>query len=189
MRLLTRHSWRSPAEWGNVQRCTTATTPGSGPTTASRSSTTFCLLCSPSSSVLPWRDGRPFSIMWAQPRQMTHKTHSCCKCVIMNEFSGFQTNDALGFTWNWIYFIPLIIIGSFFVLNLVLGVLSGWVWLFLCVEHWCFCLYFAWWRQLLMLPTSESLPRRGRGWRTGGPSWNFAGSSKWKENWTATEPG
>uniref|UniRef100_A0A8C7K321 Voltage-dependent calcium channel type A subunit alpha-1 n=1 Tax=Oncorhynchus kisutch TaxID=8019 RepID=A0A8C7K321_ONCKI len=27
--------------------------------------------------------------------------------------------------WNWIYFIPLIIIGSFFVLNLVLGVLSG----------------------------------------------------------------
>uniref|UniRef100_A0A8C1XMJ3 Calcium channel, voltage-dependent, R type, alpha 1E subunit b n=1 Tax=Cyprinus carpio TaxID=7962 RepID=A0A8C1XMJ3_CYPCA len=31
-----------------------------------------------------------------------------------------QTNDALGPTWNWIYFIPLIIIGSFFVLNLVL---------------------------------------------------------------------
>uniref|UniRef100_A0A8C1Q4M9 Calcium voltage-gated channel subunit alpha1 E n=1 Tax=Cyprinus carpio TaxID=7962 RepID=A0A8C1Q4M9_CYPCA len=35
------------------------------------------------------------------------------------------TNDALGSTWNWLYFIPLIIIGSFFVLNLVLGVLSG----------------------------------------------------------------
>uniref|UniRef100_A0A803XZB5 Voltage-dependent R-type calcium channel subunit alpha n=1 Tax=Meleagris gallopavo TaxID=9103 RepID=A0A803XZB5_MELGA len=35
------------------------------------------------------------------------------------------TNDALGATWNWLYFIPLIIIGSFFVLNLVLGVLSG----------------------------------------------------------------
>uniref|UniRef100_A0A669PQ82 Voltage-dependent R-type calcium channel subunit alpha n=1 Tax=Phasianus colchicus TaxID=9054 RepID=A0A669PQ82_PHACC len=30
-----------------------------------------------------------------------------------------------GATWNWLYFIPLIIIGSFFVLNLVLGVLSG----------------------------------------------------------------
>lgn len=46
-------------------------------------------------------------------------------------FSGLffflQTNDALGPMWNWIYFIPLIIIGSFFVLNLVLGVLSGWV--------------------------------------------------------------
>uniref|UniRef100_A0A803XY03 Voltage-dependent R-type calcium channel subunit alpha n=1 Tax=Meleagris gallopavo TaxID=9103 RepID=A0A803XY03_MELGA len=36
-----------------------------------------------------------------------------------------DTNDALGATWNWLYFIPLIIIGSFFVLNLVLGVLSG----------------------------------------------------------------
>uniref|UniRef100_A0A7M4F9J3 Voltage-dependent R-type calcium channel subunit alpha n=1 Tax=Crocodylus porosus TaxID=8502 RepID=A0A7M4F9J3_CROPO len=42
-----------------------------------------------------------------------------------NSFSLFQTNDALGATWNWLYFIPLIIIGSFFVLNLVLGVLSG----------------------------------------------------------------
>uniref|UniRef100_A0A8C9YHJ4 Calcium voltage-gated channel subunit alpha1 E n=1 Tax=Sander lucioperca TaxID=283035 RepID=A0A8C9YHJ4_SANLU len=37
----------------------------------------------------------------------------------------FQTDDALGPNWNWLYFIPLIIIGSFFVLNLVLGVLSG----------------------------------------------------------------
>ncbi|NXH05335.1 CAC1E protein, partial [Loxia leucoptera] len=40
-------------------------------------------------------------------------------------FFLLQTNDALGATWNWLYFIPLIIIGSFFVLNLVLGVLSG----------------------------------------------------------------
>lgn len=37
----------------------------------------------------------------------------------------FQADDALGPNWNWLYFIPLIIIGSFFVLNLVLGVLSG----------------------------------------------------------------
>lgn len=36
-----------------------------------------------------------------------------------------QTNDALGSTFNWIYFVPLIVIGSFFMLNLVLGVLSG----------------------------------------------------------------
>ncbi|CAG5867207.1 unnamed protein product, partial [Menidia menidia] len=35
------------------------------------------------------------------------------------------TNDVVGNTWNWLYFIPLIIIGSFFMLNLVLGVLSG----------------------------------------------------------------
>eukprot|EP00069_Balaena_mysticetus_P005505 bmy_04847T0 len=37
----------------------------------------------------------------------------------------YQSNDASGNTWNWLYFIPLIIIGSFFMLNLVLGVLSG----------------------------------------------------------------
>ncbi|KAH0629640.1 hypothetical protein JD844_011868, partial [Phrynosoma platyrhinos] len=35
------------------------------------------------------------------------------------------SNDASGSAWNWLYFIPLIIIGSFFMLNLVLGVLSG----------------------------------------------------------------
>ena len=36
-----------------------------------------------------------------------------------------QTNDARGSDYNWIYFVPLIILGSFFMLNLVLGVLSG----------------------------------------------------------------
>uniref|UniRef100_A0A8C6E1X8 Voltage-dependent R-type calcium channel subunit alpha n=1 Tax=Moschus moschiferus TaxID=68415 RepID=A0A8C6E1X8_MOSMO len=46
------------------------------------------------------------------------KLHRAC-------FMNNSTNDALGATWNWLYFIPLIIIGSFFVLNLVLGVLSG----------------------------------------------------------------
>lgn len=40
-------------------------------------------------------------------------------------FSWLQTNDALGSTYNWAYFIPLIVLGSFFMLNLVLGVLSG----------------------------------------------------------------
>uniref|UniRef100_A0AAV2MP49 Ion transport domain-containing protein n=1 Tax=Knipowitschia caucasica TaxID=637954 RepID=A0AAV2MP49_KNICA len=39
-----------------------------------------------------------------------------------------DANDASGNTWNWLYFIPLIIIGSFFMLNLVLGVLSGLTW-------------------------------------------------------------
>ncbi|XP_071083520.1 muscle calcium channel subunit alpha-1-like isoform X5 [Haliotis cracherodii] len=37
----------------------------------------------------------------------------------------YDVNDAVGSEWPWIYFISLIIIGSFFVLNLVLGVLSG----------------------------------------------------------------
>lgn len=48
---------------------------------------------------------------------------SCDWSFLMS--SCFQTNDAAGNTWNWLYFIPLIIIGSFFMLNLVLGVLSG----------------------------------------------------------------
>ncbi|XP_022247944.1 muscle calcium channel subunit alpha-1-like isoform X2 [Limulus polyphemus] len=37
----------------------------------------------------------------------------------------YDINDAVGNEWPWIYFLSLIIIGSFFVLNLVLGVLSG----------------------------------------------------------------
>ncbi|XP_004396946.1 PREDICTED: voltage-dependent R-type calcium channel subunit alpha-1E [Odobenus rosmarus divergens] len=50
------------------------------------------------------------------------------QCITMEGWTTvlYNTNDALGATWNWLYFIPLIIIGSFFVLNLVLGVLSGW---------------------------------------------------------------
>jgi hypothetical protein len=38
---------------------------------------------------------------------------------------SFQMNDAVGSTFNWMYFVPLIVLGSFFMLNLVLGVLSG----------------------------------------------------------------
>jgi len=38
-----------------------------------------------------------------------------------------QADDAVGSDFNWIYFLILIVVGSFFMLNLVLGVLSGWV--------------------------------------------------------------
>ncbi|XP_056894023.1 voltage-dependent R-type calcium channel subunit alpha-1E isoform X5 [Takifugu flavidus] len=49
------------------------------------------------------------------------------QCITMEGWTTvlYNTDDALGPLWNWLYFIPLIIIGSFFVLNLVLGVLSG----------------------------------------------------------------
>ncbi|XP_076841650.1 voltage-dependent R-type calcium channel subunit alpha-1E isoform X2 [Brachyhypopomus gauderio] len=49
------------------------------------------------------------------------------QCITMEGWTTvlYNANDALGPAWNWLYFIPLIIIGSFFVLNLVLGVLSG----------------------------------------------------------------
>lgn len=42
---------------------------------------------------------------------------ACCVCA--------QMNDAIGFELPWVYFVSLVIFGSFFVLNLVLGVLSG----------------------------------------------------------------
>uniref|UniRef100_A0A8D1YHF6 Voltage-dependent N-type calcium channel subunit alpha n=1 Tax=Sus scrofa TaxID=9823 RepID=A0A8D1YHF6_PIG len=56
-------------------------------------------------------------------RRATARALSCPPVLLLS--SCFQTNDAAGNAWNWLYFIPLIIIGSFFMLNLVLGVLSG----------------------------------------------------------------
>ncbi|XP_041876278.1 LOW QUALITY PROTEIN: voltage-dependent P/Q-type calcium channel subunit alpha-1A [Corvus kubaryi] len=49
------------------------------------------------------------------------------QCITMEGWTDllYYSNDPSGNTWNWLYFIPLIIIGSFFMLNLVLGVLSG----------------------------------------------------------------
>ncbi|XP_062829996.1 voltage-dependent P/Q-type calcium channel subunit alpha-1A isoform X12 [Anolis carolinensis] len=49
------------------------------------------------------------------------------QCITMEGWTDllYISNDASGSAWNWLYFIPLIIIGSFFMLNLVLGVLSG----------------------------------------------------------------
>ncbi|XP_053261791.1 voltage-dependent L-type calcium channel subunit alpha-1C isoform X23 [Podarcis raffonei] len=49
------------------------------------------------------------------------------QCITMEGWTDvlYWVNDAIGRGWPWIYFVTLIIIGSFFVLNLVLGVLSG----------------------------------------------------------------
>ncbi|KAF0300190.1 Muscle calcium channel subunit alpha-1 [Amphibalanus amphitrite] len=49
------------------------------------------------------------------------------QCITMEGWTDilYDINDALGNSWPWIYFISLIVMGSFFVLNLVLGVLSG----------------------------------------------------------------
>ncbi|EPB69299.1 transporter, cation channel family protein [Ancylostoma ceylanicum] len=44
---------------------------------------------------------------------------------VMYWVGDFTVNDAVGREWPWIYFVTLVILGSFFVLNLVLGVLSG----------------------------------------------------------------
>ncbi|KAF8564900.1 hypothetical protein P879_01668 [Paragonimus westermani] len=48
-------------------------------------------------------------------------------CVTMEGWTstGYYVSDAVGSWWPWIYFVTLILLGSFFVMNLVLGVLSG----------------------------------------------------------------
>ncbi|XP_072537833.1 calcium channel, voltage-dependent, L type, alpha 1S subunit, b isoform X2 [Salminus brasiliensis] len=49
------------------------------------------------------------------------------QCITMESWTNvlYWVNDAIGNEWAWIYFVTLILLGSFFVLNLVLGVLSG----------------------------------------------------------------
>ncbi|XP_071506831.1 voltage-dependent calcium channel type A subunit alpha-1-like isoform X9 [Diadema antillarum] len=49
------------------------------------------------------------------------------QCITMEGWTDimYNCNDADGPLYVWMYFIPLIILGSFFMLNLVLGVLSG----------------------------------------------------------------
>lgn len=37
----------------------------------------------------------------------------------------FQVQDSSGNTWQWMYFVSMVILGAFFVMNLILGVLSG----------------------------------------------------------------
>lgn len=36
-----------------------------------------------------------------------------------------QIQDSSGNTWQWMYFVSMVILGAFFVMNLILGVLSG----------------------------------------------------------------
>ncbi|KAK3536780.1 hypothetical protein QTP86_025090, partial [Hemibagrus guttatus] len=54
------------------------------------------------------------------------------QCITMEGWTDvlYWMNDAMGMELPWVYFVSLVIFGSFFVLNLVLGVLSGYVSLF-----------------------------------------------------------
>ncbi|XP_053509576.1 calcium channel, voltage-dependent, L type, alpha 1D subunit, a isoform X2 [Ictalurus furcatus] len=49
------------------------------------------------------------------------------QCITMEGWTDvlYWMNDAMGIELPWVYFVSLVIFGSFFVLNLVLGVLSG----------------------------------------------------------------
>ncbi|XP_006892173.1 PREDICTED: voltage-dependent L-type calcium channel subunit alpha-1S [Elephantulus edwardii] len=49
------------------------------------------------------------------------------QCITMEGWTDvlYWVNDAIGNAWPWMYFLSLILLGSFFILNLVLGILSG----------------------------------------------------------------
>ncbi|XP_076857240.1 calcium channel, voltage-dependent, L type, alpha 1S subunit, a isoform X2 [Brachyhypopomus gauderio] len=49
------------------------------------------------------------------------------QCITMQGWTDvlYWVNDAIGMEWPWLYFVTLILLGSFFILNMVLGVLCG----------------------------------------------------------------
>ncbi|XP_054000294.1 muscle calcium channel subunit alpha-1 isoform X5 [Hylaeus anthracinus] len=49
------------------------------------------------------------------------------QCVTLEGWTDvlYDIEDAMGSSWQWIYFISMVILGAFFVMNLILGVLSG----------------------------------------------------------------
>ncbi|GLV39288.1 Ca[2+]-channel protein alpha[[1]] subunit D [Carabus blaptoides fortunei] len=49
------------------------------------------------------------------------------QCVTLEGWTDvlYNIEDAMGNSWQWIYFISMVILGAFFVMNLILGVLSG----------------------------------------------------------------
>ncbi|XP_076760429.1 ca[2+]-channel protein alpha[[1]] subunit D isoform X2 [Xylocopa sonorina] len=49
------------------------------------------------------------------------------QCVTLEGWTEvlYSIEDAMGSSWQWIYFISMVILGAFFVMNLILGVLSG----------------------------------------------------------------
>lgn len=135
-RTTRRRRWPAATSAITTRRC--ASKSGRDPTSASPRSTTSASQCLQCSNASQWRDGRPFFIGYAEWNSflMQHLTAGCNSSAEENEWRrhndsslfllcDLQTNDALGSSYNWVYFVPLIVIGSFFMLNLVLGVLSG----------------------------------------------------------------
>ncbi|KAL1129887.1 hypothetical protein AAG570_012831, partial [Ranatra chinensis] len=49
------------------------------------------------------------------------------QCITLEGWTDvlYNIEDSLGSSWQWIYFISMVILGAFFVMNLILGVLSG----------------------------------------------------------------
>ena len=66
----------------------------------------------------------PWDISENVPAHCQYEPHALVLVLVRLQVL-YYTNDVHGALFNWMYFVPLIIIGSFFMLNLVLGVLSG----------------------------------------------------------------
>ena len=51
------------------------------------------------------------------------------QCITLEGWTDvlYDIQDAMGNSWQWIYFVSMVILGAFFVMNLILGVLSGYV--------------------------------------------------------------
>ncbi|XP_025410871.1 muscle calcium channel subunit alpha-1 isoform X6 [Sipha flava] len=49
------------------------------------------------------------------------------QCITLEGWTDvlYSIEDSLGSSWQWIYFVSMVILGAFFVMNLILGVLSG----------------------------------------------------------------
>lgn len=49
------------------------------------------------------------------------------QCITLEGWTDvlYWVQDSFGNTWQWIYFVSMVILGAFFVMNLILGVLSG----------------------------------------------------------------
>ncbi|XP_028827231.1 calcium channel, voltage-dependent, P/Q type, alpha 1A subunit, b isoform X6 [Denticeps clupeoides] len=82
-------------------------------------------LCPPGTVCRPYWIGPNYGI--TQFDNILFAVLTVFQCITMEGWTDmlYYSNDASGSAWNWMYFVPLIIIGSFFMLNLVLGVLSG----------------------------------------------------------------
>ncbi|KAI6187261.1 Voltage-dependent L-type calcium channel subunit alpha [Aphelenchoides besseyi] len=73
------------------------------------------------------RSTTPWQIQhgWDQITGLVISTTLVLQCSPSFNAFLWKVNDAVGREWPWFYFVTLVILGSFFVLNLVLGVLSG----------------------------------------------------------------
>merc|ERR1719186_897762 len=49
------------------------------------------------------------------------------QCVTLEGWTEilYWVHDAMGNTWQFVYFVSMVVLGAFFVMNLILGVLSG----------------------------------------------------------------